>query len=180
MTRGSVGWNAGRQRVFERSWAQWIIDQAVQIHGGYGYIVKNNNNVTRLGYLAWADARAAQEDEPRLLEHWRRAADEGRLRKMVPASGAATRMFGQLRQRADDSPPGDRARLERLAADVADPCESARTRVAFEDPDSISCLGQAEGRRQARQRGDDVSRAGVGRASVAEVRFVGQESTMRR
>ena len=57
-----------------------------------------------------------RDEEPRLLDLWRRAAAEGRLLKMVPASGAATRMFGMLRQRADDQPPGRRERLERLAA----------------------------------------------------------------
>ena len=60
------------------------------------------------------------EEEPRLLEQWGRAAAGGRLLKMVPASGAATRMFGLLRQRAGDPPPGDRERLERLAGEGDD------------------------------------------------------------
>ena len=56
------------------------------------------------------------EDEAGLLELWRRAADAGRLLKLVPASGAATRMFGVLRRRAGDRPPGSRDELGRLAA----------------------------------------------------------------
>ena len=55
-------------------------------------------------------------DQPQLLDLWRQAAREGRLLKLVPASGAATRMFGLLRRRADDEPPGSRERLQRLAA----------------------------------------------------------------
>ena len=56
------------------------------------------------------------EDEPRLLELWRQAAGAGRLLKLVPASGAATRMFGLLRRRGGDDPPGSRERLQRLSA----------------------------------------------------------------
>ena len=56
------------------------------------------------------------DDEAPLLELWRAAADRGRLLKLVPASGAATRMFGLLRRRAGDEPPGSRERLQRLAA----------------------------------------------------------------
>ncbi len=55
-------------------------------------------------------------EHPALLELWRGAASAGRLLKMVPASGAATRMFGLLRQREADAPPGSRERLGRLAA----------------------------------------------------------------
>ena len=58
----------------------------------------------------------AEADRPALLALWRGAAEAGRLRKMVPASGAASRMFGQLRRRVRDDPPGSRQRLERLAA----------------------------------------------------------------
>ncbi len=50
-------------------------------------------------------------EEPGLLARWRRVASEGRLEKLVPASGAASRMFGGLRARAADPPPGSRARL---------------------------------------------------------------------
>ena len=73
------------------------------------------------------------QDEPQLLEHWGRAADAGRLLKMVPASGAATRMFGLLRQRAGDPPPGDRRRLERLADD-GDAAAAATLRLLDELP----------------------------------------------
>jgi hypothetical protein len=60
------------------------------------------------------------EQEPELLALARQAADRGRLLKLVPASGAATRMFGLLRGHADDKPPGSRQRLGRLAAEGAD------------------------------------------------------------
>jgi hypothetical protein len=55
-------------------------------------------------------------DEPRLRDLWKQAAEAGRLLKLVPASGAATRMFGLLRRRSEDEPPGSRERLDRLAA----------------------------------------------------------------
>ncbi len=47
-------------------------------------------------------------EEAGLLARWRRVAAEGRLEKLVPASGAASRMFGRLRARSADPPPGSR------------------------------------------------------------------------
>lgn len=47
--------------------------------------------------------RLEPDDHPALLARWREAASAGRLRKFVPASGAATRMFAGLR--SDDGSP---------------------------------------------------------------------------
>lgn len=55
-----------------------------------------------------------EAEQQGLIELWRGAAEAGRLLKMVPASGAASRMFGLLRLRADDEAPGSRERLEAL------------------------------------------------------------------
>lgn len=49
--------------------------------------------------------RLDSREHPRLLEEWERAARAGRLGAFVPASGAATRMFGFLLARRDESRP---------------------------------------------------------------------------
>lgn len=43
----------------------------------------------------------SKEDEDKLIEEWRRLATAGRLAKFVPASGAATRMFRDMRHALD-------------------------------------------------------------------------------
>jgi hypothetical protein len=58
--------------------------------------------------------RLAEEDSPRLLAAWQTAVEADRLTKMVPASGAATRMFRVLRTYLE-SGAADRAELERRA-----------------------------------------------------------------
>ena len=45
--------------------------------------------------------RLGEAERPALLELWREAAEEGRLRKLVPASGAASRMFASCRARLE-------------------------------------------------------------------------------
>jgi hypothetical protein len=72
-------------------------------------------------------------DEAELLDLWRDAAAAGRLTKMVPASGAATRMFGLLRRRAEDPAPGSRRHLEQLAA-KGDAAAAAVLRLLAELP----------------------------------------------
>ncbi len=58
--------------------------------------------------------RLAAAEEAALLAEWARVAQGGRLSKLVPASGAASRMFAALRAYLESSPRPDRRELERL------------------------------------------------------------------
>ncbi|HEX2465119.1 MAG TPA: DUF4301 family protein [Thermoanaerobaculia bacterium] len=69
-----------------------------------------------------------ETQRPALLELWREAAEEGRLRKLVPASGAASRMFASL-SRALES--GDDLRVAALSARAAQGDATAKDVLAF-------------------------------------------------
>jgi hypothetical protein len=72
--------------------------------------------------------RLKEKEQPGLEELWREAAAAGRLLKLVPASGAATRMFASL-ARALES--GDDLRLDSVRARAADDDSTARDVAAF-------------------------------------------------
>ncbi len=64
-------------------------------------------NVLRPCRLGDGIRRLPREAEPWLLARFEEAARQGRISKMVPASGAATRMFKELLADLNDGCPGD-------------------------------------------------------------------------
>lgn len=88
-------------------------------------------------------------DHPALLERWRAAAAAGRIRKFVPASGAATRMFAAVVSAPGEPTTAAAREIHARRADFA--FAESLTAAVWENEDSVDATVRAL-----------VSRAGLG------------------
>ncbi len=82
--------------------------QLAQLRGGQQW-----TRLVRPCTLGDGIRQAPAEQQPALLEHFARAAREGRVTRFIPASGAATRMFQPLQTPVDNDPE-----LQRFLAEL--------------------------------------------------------------